>query len=66
MTVEEMAKIIATGDVPLSIRMRQDDADEIGVRVALDMRQSGRYDGMNYEQVLAHLNRQRAETDAAD
>ncbi|WP_190707972.1 hypothetical protein [Nodosilinea sp. FACHB-141] len=52
--------------MPLSIRMRQDDGDAIGIRVALDMRQSGQYDSMNYEQVLAPLKRHRAEADAAD
>ncbi|MBD2115235.1 hypothetical protein [Leptolyngbya subtilissima] len=46
--------------------MRQDDGDAIGIRVALDMRQSGQYDSMNYEQVLAPLKRHRAEADAAD
>ncbi|MGG6242580.1 hypothetical protein ACQ4N7_28545 [Nodosilinea sp. AN01ver1] len=66
MTTEELAAIIATGDVPLSIRMSQDDSDAQSVRRALAVRKSGRFDGMSYEQVLAQLRQNRAEADAAD
>ena len=63
MTLEQMAQIIATGDVPLSIRMSQNNNDLGSVRRALDARKSGRYDGMTYEQVLARL---RSNLDAAN
>ncbi len=44
-TREEMAQIIATGDVPLSLRMDAQGRDSSGVRLALKAQQSGRYDG---------------------
>jgi hypothetical protein len=61
MTIEEQAQIIATGDVPLSLRMDpRGRGDQSGVQMALEAHSSGRYDGMTYDQVLARLKRNRA------
>jgi hypothetical protein len=70
MTTEELATIIATGDVPLSMRMSQDIDESSDARKALDvaesLRRSGDYDGMSYEQVLAQLKQNRAEAEAEE
>ncbi len=66
MTTEELATIISTGDVPLSLRMSVGNSDSSNVRQALKIRQSGRYDGMSYAQVLAKLKENKAEADAVD
>jgi hypothetical protein len=55
MTTEELAEMIATGEVPLAVRMRQDPADEPALLAAEDARTSGAYDDMTVAEVLAKL-----------
>lgn len=64
MNTEQIAQIIASGEVPLSVRMSQSDDDNLALEAALDARESGRFDGMSYEQVLAQLQQNRAEAEA--
>ena len=63
MTREEMAQILTTGDVPLSLRMDPQGRPQTMVRQVLAQRATGKYDGMSYEQVLAKLNANRAAAD---
>jgi hypothetical protein len=55
MTLEQMATIIATGDVPLALRMSQSDADLRSVRRALGIRKKGTFSGMTKDEVLDKL-----------
>lgn len=65
METEQLATIITTGDVPLSLRMTlgQDESDSNEVRIALELHRSGDYKGLTYDQVIERLrqNRQEAE-----
>jgi len=64
MNTEQLAEMIVSGEVPLGVRMSQDEVDLAAVEAALDAREAGLFAGMAYEQVLAKLKQNRAEADA--
>lgn len=66
---EAMAIIITTGDVPLSLRNQMNmsntpTTEQVVVRLALQAAQSGEYDGLTKEQVIAKLKQNQKDADS--
>lgn len=54
-SIEEMARIIADRELPLSLKMTPPEEYEEGIRKAIEARDDAQYSGLSYTEVLAKL-----------